>query len=130
VDREDAPASVWLYSSRPRLSRITSDDLPPEGGRAAVAAAADFAACARRLEIVDQPVERFLDAVQLVLEQAARELPFFRPHTLRCGIMSQMYIVARAGDARADRSGRIDLENAPKLPDHCAAAMVLAECDQ
>ena len=27
-----APASVWLYSSSPRFSRITSVDLPPEGG--------------------------------------------------------------------------------------------------
>ncbi len=65
-----APSSVWLYSSSPRFSRITSDDLPPDGGPSSSSSRRPTSEPgSRRLEVVDDAIERRVDAEQLAGEQ-------------------------------------------------------------
>ena len=117
-----APSSVWLYSSSPRLSRITMRRLAARRRtEQQQQAPADVGAGGRGLEVVDDALERLVDAEQLALEQRARAAV---AHRAGCGRTSTACPTGTRGCVRASErgdGGTMSRRNSSKVPDQCLA---------
>ena len=95
-------------------------DLPPEGGPSSSSRRLPTSEPARGgLEVVDHPLDRVVDAEQLVLEQLQRKRPWLSSKP-SARIMSHMYWWLVRAMPRAS-AGKICSRKLAKVPAQCAA---------
>ena len=126
-----APSSVRLYSSSPRFSRMASVDFPPEGGPSSNKQPSPHIGARRsRLEVIDHPTQRLIDAEQLAFEQLAG---FLDVVALGIAAVPEKHVpdvfVARAVKA-AGRVGRTWVKKSPRRSLPALRAVFLAESVQ